>query len=146
MPTFPWGVVASLNYQDDSVTRSLNASGKVYTKRDQGGSDAGTVGTSWRQRKVPIVNGRGMNLTLEQDGVELREHLWDHIDYYDNEAVLNTYYPECCELVKQMTGASRVMAFDHNLRSKAPKQGNLKGGNKVQRPALGIHNDYTRFQ
>lgn len=86
-----------------------------------------------------------MDLTLDRDGVELRQHTWDHIDYYDNDAVLHKYYPECCEVVKRMTGASHVVAFDHNLRSKKPKQDSLTGGNKVQGPAGGIHNDYSRY-
>lgn len=37
---------------DDSVKRSLFASGEVYTKRDLSGSDAGTLGVKGRIVKV----------------------------------------------------------------------------------------------
>ena len=49
-------------------------------------------------------------------------HAWEHIDYYDNASILNVYYAEVEALVQRQTGASRVIAFDHNLRAKQRKQ------------------------
>jgi hypothetical protein len=84
-----------------------------------------------------------MGVTLDDHGVQLVDHKWEHIDYYDNSAVLTDYYPECCRLVQEMTGAAQVVAFDHNVRSNKPKVGSLTGGNKVQGPAGGVHADYS---
>ena len=42
-------------------------------------------------------------------------HAWEHIDYYDNTAILNAYYAEVEALVRRQTGATRAIALDHNL-------------------------------
>mmetsp|Transcript_29357 Transcript_29357/g.28084 ORF Transcript_29357/g.28084 Transcript_29357/m.28084 type:complete len:170 (+) Transcript_29357:456-965(+) len=44
-------------------------------------------------------------------------HVYDHVNYYDKAQVVKEYYPECCRLVKKITGASKVYAFDHNVRA-----------------------------
>ena len=44
------------------------------------------------------------------------------MDYYDNHQVISRYYGECEALVRQATGASRAVAFDHNLRAKRRKE------------------------
>ena len=70
-------------------------------------------------------------------------HAWEHIDYYDNTAILNAYYAEVEALVRRQTGATRAIAFDHNLRAKARKQAGgaasmLKGpgASAVQEPLI----------
>jgi len=45
-------------------------------------------------------------------------------DYYNEDSILHQYYPECCRLVQEATGADMVVAFDHNLRS---AQGSVSG-------------------
>ena len=44
-----------------------------------------------------------------------------------------------------MTGATKVVAFDHNVRSDAGRTSGrrLRGGNQVQGPAPLVHGDYT---
>jgi hypothetical protein len=37
--------------------------------------------------------------------------------FYDADAVAGAYYEECCELLRRHTGAARVVAFDHNVRT-----------------------------
>ena len=56
------------------------------------------------------------------------------------EDVRSAYYAECTELVMQHTGASQVIAFDHNLRSK--KRANA-GYTNMNEPVRFCHNDYT---
>jgi len=90
-----------------------------------------------------------MPFSLDTNGFALVDHSYDHIDYYDNSSILNQYYAEVEALVQHTTGASRVLAFDHNLRSRALKQEGQRlkgsGGNAVQEPLIsyGVHNDYT---
>jgi len=47
--------------------------------------------------------------------------------------------------VQAATGATKVFAFDHNVRSRAlkSKQQLIEGGNAVQGPATIVHGDYT---
>ena len=47
--------------------------------------------------------------SLDENGFCRVDHAWRHVDYYDNHAILREYYPECERLVRQETGASRVL-------------------------------------
>ena len=38
-------------------------------------------------------------------------HPQQHVDYEDLDAVVREYYPECCRLVKEYTGAAEVCVF-----------------------------------
>ena len=77
---------------------------------------------------------------MDENGFCLVDHAWEHVDYYDNEAILGTYYSECDALIQRHTGASRVLAFDHNLRSRARKAAadilKGEGANAVQEPLI----------
>ena len=61
-------------------------------------------------------------------------------DFYDAESVRAVYYPEVENLVKRVTGAARVVAFDHNVRC-APMAKNRENGADL--PVKFAHNDYT---
>lgn len=138
-----------MHYQSDRVPRSLTSTGRVGTRRDLAGSDAEFFGVDPVPTSVAIEDGRGAGFSLDDNGFCMVGHAWDHIDYYDNSAILNVYYAEVESLVQRETGASRVIAFDHNLRAKQRKQagGTLKGGgaSAVQEPLItyGVHNDFT---
>src|SRR5204863_438497 len=59
--------------------------------------------------------------------------------------VIHKYYRACEQLVQEVTGAARVVAFDHNVRSADGKrrQQRIRGGQAVQGPARMAHGDYT---
>ena len=143
---------ASVFYQGDSVPRSLTSTGRVGTHRDTAGSDEAFFGVEAVETPVELLNGRDQPLSLDENGFCLVEHATgsgEHIDYFNNEAILSSYYGDCEALVRRATGATRVVAFDHNLRSRARKAADeaLKGdgANAVQEPLVtyGVHNDYT---
>eukprot|EP00929_Paragymnodinium_shiwhaense_P050504 TRINITY_DN25418_c0_g1_i1.p1 TRINITY_DN25418_c0_g1~~TRINITY_DN25418_c0_g1_i1.p1 ORF type:complete len:369 (+),score=100.44 TRINITY_DN25418_c0_g1_i1:87-1193(+) len=138
-------VLAPLTYQGDDVPRGLVATGKVRTMRDGSGSDGEYIGCDFVRRDVPVTNGRGKEFNLDDNAFAFVADPIEHIDYNSEDDILRKYYPKCCELVKRMTGASRVVAFDHNMRSKAMSEAKKKieGGNAVQGPAFVVHNDYT---
>jgi len=52
------------------------------------------------------------------------------------------YYPEAIDLVKRISGATRVELFDHTLRSgdEAEREARL-----LREPVLSAHNDYTEW-
>lgn len=138
-------VLAPLTYQGDAVPRSLLATGQVRTMRDGSGSDGEYFGCDFVRRDVLVTNGRGREFSLDAHGFTLVEDKREHINYFDEAKLLQEYYPACCELVKRVTGASRVFAFDHNVRSKklSDMKEKLTGGSAVQGPAFVVHNDYT---
>ena len=113
---------ALMHYQSEHVPRSLTSTGRVGTRRDLAGSDAEFFGVDPAPTSVEIEDGRGAGFTLDANGFCMVGHAWEHIDYYDNPSILNVYYAEVEALVQRQTGASRVIAFDHNLRAKQRKQ------------------------
>lgn len=138
-------VQAVLNYQAPGVEA-------VYTKRDSGGSDASLQGAEWDSCQVVVSDGRHSTqpFTLDRNGFALREEAQPpnrrSEDYYDQDRVIGEYYGECEALLKRVTGAAVVKAFDHNVRSAAGKASGrrLVGGSLVQEPAGLVHGDYTR--
>ena len=64
-------------------------------------------------------------MDLDVNGVQLVSSPIDEelpgLDFLDQAAVLQRYYPHCCKLVQTVTGASEVYAFDHNVRSRGLK-------------------------
>jgi hypothetical protein len=92
---------------------------------------------------VNIKNGRLLQMSLDRNGFAIVPHLYDHIDYYDESEVISKYYQECCRLVQEKTGAKKVYAFDHNIRSNVSQPKTIVGGNQVQTPVAFVHNDYT---
>jgi hypothetical protein len=140
---------ATLYYQGPEVPRSLTSTGLVGTNRDVQGSDGEFFGVTPTPTVTSVRDGRGQPFSLDENGFCRVDHAWAHVDYYDNEAILGKYYSECEALVARHTGASRVLAFDHNLRARARKAAadSLKGAgaNAVQEPLItyGVHNDYT---
>ncbi len=65
-------------------------------------------------------------------------------DFYDELQLRDTYYPEAEALVKQATGASRVVVFDHTIRRREPKVEDRTPGIPRQ-PVTRIHGDYTEL-
>lgn len=143
----PSSTKAQLLYQSSKVPCSVLSTGTVYTRRDLSGSDGEFIGTDPKPVEVEITNGRGRDITLDQNGFCLVADEAPAVDFFNDKEVLEKYYTACEELVMKVTGASRVLAFDHNLRAKQRKLAGarLAGGNAVQEPLVGygVHNDYT---
>ena len=78
-------------------------------------------------------------LSLDREGFVLVRHKTAASDLYDEDIITRVYYPECERLMKEATGAKKVVAFDHIVRN-AAKSG---PGSSVKLPAGRVHNDYT---
>ena len=146
-----WVRIGSFHYLKDSVSHSLYRNGKVLARRDKDGSDAGKEGMDLETRSMQVRDARRCDLasrrTLDKNGFEMlaRPLVATNLDFLNNEHVVRTYYPQCEELVREVTGANLVTAFDHNIRSAAGKQSKrrIQGGQQVQGPAHVVHGDYT---
>jgi len=97
---------------------------------------------TYERHSMRIRNGRGAGLTLEKDGFELIEHHTQVTDLFDAEQLKNVYYAEVEALVKARTGATRVVVFDHTLRSGDEAERNEK---KLRELVHNAHNDYTEW-
>jgi hypothetical protein len=89
-----------------------------------------------------VEDGRAVagELTLDGAGFALVPHRSATANFYDDAEVKAVYYPEVERLVKQVTGAWRVLVFDHNVRC-APMA--KQGLNAAREPVRFAHNDYT---
>ena len=79
---------------------------------------------------------------LDLTGFEFVEHKTRVKDFFDLDELKRVYYPEAEALIKRVSGASRVVVFDHTLRSgdEAEREAKL-----VREPVLNVHNDYTEW-
>jgi hypothetical protein len=62
------------------------------------------------------------------------------LDSFEDEAIRALYYPEVERLIAGTTGAARVVAFDHNVRSAARA---ARGEPGIRGPVDRTHNDFT---
>jgi hypothetical protein len=96
----------------------------------------------YEDRSVKIHNARllASGLSLDREGFAIVPHVTKSSDLSDDAEVKAVYYPEVEQLVKQATGANRVLIFDHTIRS-APLAGTGRKG--IREPVKRVHNDYT---
>lgn len=128
-------VVAELTYTVKTDKRPIRYK---YDVDDEKQTDTGTSGTE----TVRIHDGRAIarDLSLDDQGFVLTRHVSAVADFFDDDEVRAVYYPEIERLVKQVTGASKVVIFDHTTRIDGPTNADGKAGPTGVRQ---VHNDYT---
>ena len=94
------------------------------------------------EHSVAIRNGREVlgELSLDTNDFVLTPHETAVKDFYDPEEVRSVYYPEVEGLLKRVTGAERVVIFDHIVRNPVLAERGEKG---ARPPAKIVHNDYS---
>lgn len=91
---------------------------------------------------MPIHDARSLvgHFSLDAQGLSFTRRQTRVGNFYDPQEVQRVYYPEVAELVTCLTGAEKVLVFDHNVRS-APRAQQKQDG--AREPVLSCHNDYT---
>ncbi len=91
---------------------------------------------------VRVHDGRAIaaKLSLDRQGFLLTRFETGVADFYDDDAVRTVYYPEVERLVADVTGASRVVVFDHTRRADG---GGVADAKAERAPVRLVHNDYT---
>ena len=78
----------------------------------------GTRKTNISREAFPVnienVRGREAEYTLDTAGFQFFQHASQFNNFDSEEAVQNEYYPESIDLIKKLTGASKVVLFDHS--------------------------------
>jgi len=135
----PATVQAELNYLRNTGKRPVN-----YTYEPPPGvpRNSGEVDT----RSVTIRNARlaapAGDLSLDSSGFQLVKHrsaLADADDYASEARIKAIYYSEVETLLRAVTGAQKVVVFDHTLRDGTPEHG--RAG--VREPVRRVHDDQT---
>jgi hypothetical protein len=95
-------------------------------------------------RTVRIENARGIadTLSLDVEGVAVARRRPAVRDFWDEAQTLALGHPETAQLVKDVTGASRVVVFDHTLRRRASGVDDRTPG-AARQPAGRAHVDQT---
>jgi hypothetical protein len=94
--------------------------------------------TMWIHNMRPISS----DMSLDTQGFALVEHRSAVQDFWDDDEVRRVYYPEAEQIIKQITGASRVVIFDHLQRRRVPGLRDRTMGGPRQ-PATRVHVDHT---
>lgn len=95
-------------------------------------------------KPMAVRNGRLLagEISLERTGFVLVEHKTQVGDFFDPQQLESVYYREVGQLIKRESGASRVVIFDHTLRSGDETEREAK---LIREPVLSAHNDYTEW-
>jgi hypothetical protein len=130
-------IEATLNYYLDTGEKPFTLTGGPGSLdvRTGGGQDL---------HRVVIRNGRreAQDFTLERNGFHFVGHDTKVTDFFDEAEIRSTYYPEMEALVKAQSGASRVIVFDHTLRTADDE---AREARKIREVVRRVHNDYTEW-
>jgi len=135
--TAPDSIEATLSYIVDDGT-------KIFTETAAPGETDVRSGGKPDPRRVTIRNGRrhAGDFTLERNGFHFVHHDTAVGDFLDEVEVRQTYYAEMEALVKAESGASRVVVFDHTLRTADDA---MRAAHKIREVVSRVHNDYTEW-
>ena len=136
--TAPETIEATLSYFADTEAMPVTLVGAP------GASDVRTGGGKSDPRQIVLRNGRpyARHFALEREGFRFVHHDTKVTDFFDEEEVRRVYYPEMEALVKAESGASRVVVFDHTLRTANDQ---LREAAKIREVVRRVHNDYTEW-
>lgn len=131
----PAHVDGVLNYTEDTGEKPF-----TYLYEPPPGTPARSARTA--KHVMPIFDGRAVRsrISLDGQGFALARHETKVANFHDPEEVREIYYPEVERLVKEATGAARVVVFDHNVRCLPMAK---RGEPGVREPVKFAHNDYT---
>ena len=134
----PETIEATLLYFIDTETTPVTLVG------EPGGSDQRIGGGTPDPHRVVMHNGRldTEHFALERNGFRFVRHDTKVVNFFDEDEILRVYYPEMEVLVKAESGASRVVVFDHTLRTADDE---LREARKIRQVVRRVHNDYTEW-
>ena len=131
------GVEAELNYLAPTEERP-----RTYTYDPPPGTPRSTVVNEPRVVHIsdfrPIVH----DISLDTQGFDLVVHRTAVRDFYNEQEVRSIYYPEAEHLLKQATGADRVLIFDHTVRRRIPGSEDRRA-DAPRQPVPRVHVDHT---
>ena len=135
--TAPDSIEATLSYIVDDGS-------KIFTETAAPGETDVRSGGKSDPHRVTIRNGRrhAGDFTLERNGFHFVHHDTAVGDFLDEVEVRQTYYTEMEALVKAESGASRVVVFDHTLRTADDA---MRAERKIREVVSRVHNDYTEW-
>ncbi|MEI9948507.1 MAG: CmcJ/NvfI family oxidoreductase [Pseudomonadota bacterium] len=127
-------VEAELNYLKPQAAKPVNYAITPPPGVPQRGGQADP-------RRVRIFDARSASTapTLDRNGFQVHSHESQLSDFSDEAALRSIYYPEAEAVIRELTGAAKVVIFDHTRRYALP--GHVEPG--IRETASRVHNDQT---
>ncbi|KAI0455778.1 S-adenosyl-L-methionine-dependent methyltransferase [Xylaria acuta] len=104
----------------------------------------------WRSYPVTLTDARPMKETFALDihGFAyfedvISQDIIDALRRSDSESEKNMYCKHVEQFVREMTGAPRVIVFDHTLRKRRPELGQTQNTDGKEQPATMVHCDQS---
>jgi hypothetical protein len=118
-----------------------NGTTPVAQVREMGAGPDSRTG-KYEEHEIQVRDARPIadQLVLDRDGFTFQNYATAVKDFYDEDEVRAVYYPEMERLVKDATGCSRVVVFDHTIRI---DDDSTQAERKVRSPVRNMHNDFT---
>jgi hypothetical protein len=132
----PW-VKAELNYLAPTTARP-----RTYTYVPPEGIPPSTAALDPHTMVVSDLRSLLGQVSLDREGFDLVRHASAVTDFLDAEEVKRVYYPEVERLLKEVTGADRVLVFDNTVRRRVPGVQDRDSGAPRQ-PVPRVHVDHT---
>jgi hypothetical protein len=129
-------VQGELNYLKPTGSRPRN-----YTYDPPDGGPRSTIVPDPRTLAIHDARSVGSEVSVDVEGFGLVQHRSAVADFYDDEDVRRVYYPEAERLLKDVTGARRVVVFDHTVRRRVP--GAEDRVSTLRQPVARVHVDHT---
>ena len=135
---------ASAAFVDAVLTFAVATDEKAFVYTYPRGAAGPQTNTVYEPGKARIENARPIanDLTLDGEGVAVASAPTAVRDFWDEAQTLALGHPETADLVRRVTGASRVVVFDHTLRRSDVAQDDRSGG-AARPPATRAHVDQT---
>ena len=135
--SYPDRISAKLVYSVDTGEKPVNET------MEAGNLERKYTGV-FEEHIMNIQNGRPRagEFCLDKHGFEFVCQQTEVSDFLDPDQLADVYYPEVRKLIQNVSGASRVVLFDHTIRS-----GNQKDREEklLREPVHRVHNDYTEW-
>jgi hypothetical protein len=72
--------------------------------------------------EIHDIRGHEEDYTLDKNGFQVVKHVAKEKEFKDDDKIKTGYYKEVEDLLKEVTGAHRVVIFDHTIRRNIPGQ------------------------
>lgn len=133
---------AALNFIEAPIVYSIDTGVKPVNQTMERGNLTRIYTGELEAHSVRVHNGRTHDgaFSLDREGFVFCRHETSVKDFYDQDEIKSVYYPEVEQLVKDHTGATRVVIFDHTLRSGDQA---TREEQQIREPLHRAHNDYS---
>ncbi|EJF63737.1 hypothetical protein BD309DRAFT_182545 [Dichomitus squalens] len=97
--------------------------------------------TVTQEREIENIRGKEHTVSLDTTGFQFYRRAVPHTTFENDEVIEKEYYPQSIELAKELTGASRVVVFDHTIRRRRPDE--IADTPQKRQPVPLVHIDQT---